>query len=48
MNSFPHTDGTLTEALADGKFQEEERNAEKDQADKVWNKKRTFYGRNEK
>lgn len=37
MNSFPHTDGTLTEALADGKLEEEERNPQEDQADEVWN-----------
>ena len=42
MNSLPHANGTLADALANGEFQEEQRNSEQDQADKVRNEECTW------
>ena len=41
MNRLPHADGTLTDALTNGEFQEEQRNSKQDQADEVRNEKCT-------
>ena len=42
MNGLPYADGTLADALANGEFQEEQRNSEQYQADKVRNEECTW------
>ena len=42
VNSFPHTDGTLAEALADGELQKQKGYAKQDHTDKIWNEKCTW------